>query len=90
MKPVYFNSANPKEKEILDWLDNKFSSFGGMVKDLLYQEMLREKNGVGRVVIETTNEALAPVKNEIQDDEENTIKDTYDYVDASDVEDYDC
>lgn len=82
MKPVYFNSGNPKEKEILDWLSNKFSSFGGMVKDLLYQEMLREKNGVGKVVIETTNEH--------QTKEENIIKDTYSYVNASDVEDYDC
>lgn len=45
-KPVYFNISNDKEKEIVDWIDGKFSSFGGLVKDLLYQQMLKEKNGI--------------------------------------------
>ena len=43
MKPVYFNLADDKEREISEWLDEKFTSFGGLVKDLLYLQMQQEK-----------------------------------------------
>lgn len=43
MKPVYFNLEDDKEREISEWLDEKFTSFGGLVKDLLYLQMQQEK-----------------------------------------------
>ena len=43
-KLVYFNSNNKKEKEILSWLDSSFIGFSGLVKELLYKEILKDKN----------------------------------------------
>ena len=37
IKPVYFSRSNPKELELLTYYEDKFSSFGGIVKDLLYK-----------------------------------------------------
>lgn len=71
MKPVYFNLDDEKEKEISDWLDSKFSSFGGLVKDLLYLQMLQEKGLVQRVDFsEKDNSGIKEVEN---------IKIEYDY-----------
>lgn len=79
-KPVYFNLNNEKEKEIIEWLDGKFSSYGGLVKDLLYQEMLREKNGI-RISVDN---------NKYENEKEDTSKKDEVVVTASDVADYDC
>lgn len=45
MKPVYFNIHNEKEKDLFEWVNNRFSTFGGLVKDLLYTQMMLEKEG---------------------------------------------
>lgn len=79
-KPVYFNLNNEKEKEIIEWLDGKFSSYGGLVKDLLYQEMLREKNGI-RISVDN---------NKYENEKEDISKKDEVVVTASDVADYDC
>lgn len=79
-KPVYFNLNNEKEKEIIEWLDGKFSSYGGLVKDLLYQEMLREKNGI-RISVDN---------NKYENEKEYITKKDEVVVTASDVADYDC
>lgn len=50
MKPVYFNLEDEKEREISDWLDEKFSSFGGLVKDLLYLQMQKERGLIKHIV----------------------------------------
>lgn len=49
MKPVYFNLDDEKEREISEWLDEKFSSFGGLVKDLLYIQMKQERGLIKHV-----------------------------------------
>lgn len=79
-KPVYFNLNNEKEKEIIEWLDGKFSSYGGLVKDLLYQEMLREKNGI----------KISVDNNKYENKKEDIAKKDEVVVTASDVADYDC
>ncbi|WWU66794.1 hypothetical protein QJR26_18695 (plasmid) [Clostridium baratii] len=79
-KPVYFNLNNEKEKEIIEWLDGKFSSYGGLVKDLLYQEMLREKNGI----------KISVDNNKYENKKEDIAKRDEVVVTASDVADYDC
>ena len=33
LKQVYFNPQNPKELELLVYYEDKFSSYGGIVKD---------------------------------------------------------
>lgn len=45
MKPVYFNLENEKEREIFEWVNGRFATFGGLVKDLLYTQMLLEREG---------------------------------------------
>lgn len=42
-KPVYFNISNEKEKEILDYANNSILGFSGLVKQLIYKEMMKEK-----------------------------------------------
>lgn len=42
-KLVYFNTRNEKEAEILKWSNDSLLGFSGLVKQLLYKEMLREK-----------------------------------------------
>lgn len=55
MKPVYFNLEDEKEREISEWLDEKFSSFGGLVKDLLYLQMQQEKGLIKHVSTKVEN-----------------------------------
>lgn len=45
MKPVYFNIHHENEKELYDWVNGRYSTFGGLVKDLLYVQMQLEKSG---------------------------------------------
>lgn len=42
-KPVYFNISNPKEKEILEYANDSILGFSGLVKQLIYREMMNEK-----------------------------------------------
>lgn len=42
-KPVYFNISNEKEKEILDYANDSILGFSGLVKQLIYKEMMKEK-----------------------------------------------
>ena len=75
LKQVYFNSENPKELELLVYYEDKFSSFGGIVKDLLYKQMMLEKGNISIVY------------NENRDKDKDEISK---YVDKNDVEDYSC
>ena len=75
LKQVYFNPENPKELELLVYYENKFSSFGGIVKDLLYKQMMLEKGNISVVYNEN-----------IKEDDNSISK----YVDKNDVEDYSC
>lgn len=75
LKQVYFNLENPKELELLVYYEDKFSSFGGIVKDLLYKQMLLEKGNISIVY------------NENKDKDKDEISK---YVDKNDVEDYSC
>lgn len=77
-KPVYFNVTNNKEKEIVDWIESKFSSFGGLVKDLLYKEMIQEKNGMQPIEVINAPETI------IESGVASNI------VDPSEVKDVDC
>ncbi|MBQ3421017.1 MAG: hypothetical protein IJH34_04995 [Romboutsia sp.] len=42
-KPVYFNISNEKEKEILEYANDSILGFSGLVKQLIYKEMINEK-----------------------------------------------
>lgn len=42
-KPVYFNISNEKEKEILEYANESILGFSGLVKQLIYKEMINEK-----------------------------------------------
>lgn len=42
-KLVYFNINNEKEKNILKWANENLIGFSGLVKQLLYREMIKEK-----------------------------------------------
>ena len=75
LKQVYFNLENPKELELLVYYEDKFSSFGGIVKDLLYKQMMLEKGNISIVY------------NENRDKDKDEISK---YVDKDDVEDYSC
>ena len=75
LKQVYFNPQNPKELELLVYYEDKFSSFGGIVKDLLYKQMMLEKGNISIVYNEN-----------IKEDDNSISK----YVDKNDVEDYSC
>ena len=66
MKPVYFNLEDEKEREISEWLDEKFSSFGGLVKDLLYLQMQQEKGLIQHIVKPQENEYVS--SNEVNTD----------------------
>ncbi|WP_346905944.1 hypothetical protein [Clostridium sp.] len=80
MKPVYFNLEDEREKEIADWLESKFSGFGGLVKDLLYTQMLQERGLLKRVEPNKLN--VTTENNEEVTCDTMCIKD--------DVEEYDC
>ena len=75
LKQVYFNPENPKELELLVYYENKFSSFGGIVKDLLYKQMMLENGNINIVYSDNTKE------------DNNSISK---YVDKDDVEYYSC
>ena len=75
LKQVYFSLENPKELELLVYYEDKFSSFGGIVKDLLYKQMMLEKGNISIVY------------NENKDKDKDEISK---YVDKNDVEDYSC
>lgn len=77
MKPVYFNLEDKKERELSEWLDAKFSSFGGLVKDLLYLQMQQERGGMKNTVkVQGENEytTIIKVNSDIND------------IDVSDIE----
>ena len=42
-KPVYFNIDDPKEKEILEYANESILGFSGLVKQLIYKEIVKEK-----------------------------------------------
>ena len=83
IKPVRFSRNNPKEIELLTYYENKFSSFGGIVKDLLYKQMMLEK---GNVNVTYT----AAAEKVIDDKEKKESYSTEIYVDKDDVSDFDC
>ena len=68
LKQVYFNPENPKELELLVYYENKFSSFGGIVKDLLYKQMMLENGNISVVYNENKDEISKYVdKNDVED-----------------------
>ena len=68
LKQVYFNPQNPKELELLVYYEDKFSSFGGIVKDLLYKQMMLEKGDISVVYNENKDEISKYVdKDDVED-----------------------
>ena len=68
LKQVYFNPENPKQLELLVYYENKFSSFGGIVKDLLYKQMMLENGNINVVYSENKDEISKYVdKNDVED-----------------------
>ena len=68
LKQVYFNLENPKELELLVYYEDKFSSFGGIVKDLLYKQMMLENGNISIVYNENKDEISKYVdKNDVED-----------------------
>ena len=68
LKQVYFNPENPKELELLVYYENKFSSFGGIVKDLLYKQMMLENGNINVVYSENKDEISKYVdKDDVED-----------------------
>ena len=68
LKQVYFNPENPKELELLVYYEDKFSSFGGIVKDLLYKQMMLEKGNISIMYNENKDEISKYVdKNDVED-----------------------
>ena len=68
LKQVYFNPQNPKELELLTYYEDKFSSFGGIVKDLLYKQMMLEKGNISIVYNENKDEISKYVdKDDVED-----------------------
>ena len=68
LKQVYFNPQNPKELELLVYYEDKFSSFGGIVKDLLYKQMMLEKGNISVVYSENKDEISKYVdKDDVED-----------------------
>ena len=68
LKQVYFNLENPKELELLVYYEDKFSSFGGIVKDLLYKQMMLENGNINVVYSENKDEISKYVdKDDVED-----------------------
>ena len=68
LKQVYFNPENPKELELLVYYEDKFSSFGGIVKDLLYKQMMLEKGNISIAYNENKDEISKYVdRNDVED-----------------------
>lgn len=80
MKPVYFNIENEKERELFEWVNNRFATFGGLVKDLLHTQMILEKEG-------KTVKHYSKNIDEVADNQ-MTINDYN--LNENDVEDFDC
>lgn len=87
LKPIYFNPKNPKELEILAHFEGKFSSFGGIVKDLLYERMQIEK---GLMTATYNSDKVAPIKHIDNDIEITESYDVNKYVDENMIEDMEC
>lgn len=85
-RPVYFNLNDPREKELNDWINSKFTSFGGLVKDLLYLQMQREKGYIKEVTITLNDENLESNK---KSNEENTSEELPNISDIN-VTDIEC
>lgn len=85
-RPVYFNLNDPREKELNDWINSKFTSFGGLVKDLLYLQMQREKGYIKEVTITLNDENL---ENNKKSNEENTSEELPNISDIN-VTDIEC
>lgn len=71
-RPVYFNLNDPREKELNDWINSKFTSFGGLVKDLLYLQMQREKGFIKEVTVTVDDNDLENINKDLEQDKENT------------------
>lgn len=69
-RPVYFNLNDPREKELNDWINGKFTSFGGLVKDLLYLQMQREKGVIKEVTVTVDNNELENSNKDLSEDKE--------------------
>ena len=68
LKQVYFSPQNPKELELLTYYEDKFSSFGGIVKDLLYKQMMLERGNISVVYNENKDEISKYVdKDDVED-----------------------
>ena len=68
LKQVYFNLENPKELVLLVYYEDKVSSFGGIVKDLLYKQMMLEKGNISVEYNENKDEISKYVdKNDVED-----------------------
>lgn len=85
-RPVYFNLNNSREKELNDWIESKFTSFGGLVKDLLYLQMQREKGFIGDSVF---NEITAE-KDKGEKITERELDDTLPNISNINVNDIEC
>lgn len=71
-RPVYFNLNDPREKELNDWINSKFTSFGGLVKDLLYLQMQREKGFIKEVTVNVDNNESGNKNEDLSEDKEKT------------------
>lgn len=71
-RPVYFNLNDPREKELNDWINGKFTSFGGLVKDLLYLQMQREKGFIKEVTVTVDNNESENNNEDLSEDKEKT------------------
>ena len=69
LKQVYFNPENPKELELLVYYEDKFSSFGGIVKDLLYKQMMLEKGDISVVYNDDNKSEISKYvdRNDVED-----------------------
>lgn len=85
-RPVYFNLNNSREKELNDWIESKFTSFGGLVKDLLYLQMQREKGFIGDSVFSE----ITAEKNKGEKITERELDDTLPNISNINVNDIEC
>lgn len=90
-RPVYFNLNDPREKELNDWIERKFTSFGGLVKDLLYLQMQREKGFISDTSLnEITEGKNVKNKNKNKKHTEKKSDDTLPNISNINVNDIEC
>lgn len=92
-KPIYFNPDDSRELEILVWAEDKckFSSFGGLVKDLLYREMKKEQGLIETVSIQKVLDKPIEPTTDNDEPKKDNLKDTLsDFISTDDVDAYDC